>query len=61
MKITLPVNVSPDFKRYFCKDNNKSEVVEKLIKQQLPYGFRFVSLIPLKNTSYDYRLSVERR
>ena len=61
MNITVPVDVSPEFLRYFCNDNNVNKVVETVIKQQLPYGFRFVSLTPLKNAYYNYRLCVEHR
>ena len=61
MKITVPVDVSPESLRCIGKDKNVNEVVETVIKQQLPYGFRFVSLTYLKNAAYDYRLSVERR
>ena len=61
MKITVPVDVSPESLRCIGKDRNVNEVVETVIKQQLPYGFRFVSLSPLKNSAYDYRLSVEVR
>lgn len=57
----MPVDVSPESLRYFGKDNNANVVVERFIKEQLPYGIKFVSLKPLKNAAYDYRLSVESR